>query len=30
MYLSTLMWQDPETWGALGELPEAAVPGVTH
>jgi len=25
LYLSTLMWQDPETWGALGEFPEAAV-----
>lgn len=25
LYLSTLMWQDPETWGALAELPEAAV-----
>ena len=25
LYLSTLMWQDPETWGALGELPEAAL-----
>ena len=25
LYLSTLIWQDPETWGALGELPEAAV-----
>ena len=25
LYLSTLMWQDPETWGALGELPEAAI-----
>jgi hypothetical protein len=24
LYLSTLMWQDPETWGALAELPEAA------
>jgi hypothetical protein len=20
-----LMWQDPDTWGALGELPETAV-----
>ena len=25
LYLSTLVWQDFETWGALGELPEAAV-----
>ena len=25
LYLSTLMWPDPDTWGALGELPEAAV-----
>ena len=24
LYLSTLMWQDAETWGALGELPEVA------
>ena len=24
LYLHTLMWQDPETWGALGEVPEAA------
>jgi hypothetical protein len=23
VYLSTLIWQDPETWGALAELPEA-------
>jgi hypothetical protein len=22
LYLSTLMWQDPDTWGALAELPE--------
>lgn len=22
LYLSTLLWQDPETWGALGEAPE--------
>jgi hypothetical protein len=22
LYLSTLIWQDPETWGALAELPE--------
>jgi len=25
LYLSTLMWQDHETWGAPAELPEAAV-----
>jgi len=22
LYLSTLVWQDPETWGTLAELPE--------
>ena len=25
LYLSTLMWHDPDTWGSLGALPEAAV-----
>src|SRR5258706_15291131 len=25
LYLSTLVWQEFETWGALGDLPEAAV-----
>jgi hypothetical protein len=25
LYLSTLVWQDPDTWGALAQLPEAAV-----
>jgi hypothetical protein len=25
IYLSTLIWQDPETWGALAETPEVAV-----
>jgi hypothetical protein len=25
LYLSTLIWQDPETWGALAEAPEVAV-----
>ena len=25
LYLSTLMWQDPETWGPLADMPEAAV-----
>jgi hypothetical protein len=24
LYLSTLVWQDPDTWGALAELPEAS------
>jgi hypothetical protein len=23
LYLSTLIWQDPETWGSLSDLPEA-------
>ena len=23
LYLSTLVWQDPETWGALADLPES-------
>jgi hypothetical protein len=23
LYLSTLVWQDPDTWGALAELPES-------
>jgi hypothetical protein len=23
LYLSTLIWQDPETWGALTDLPES-------
>ena len=25
LYLSTLIWQDPETWGALADAPELAV-----
>ena len=25
LYLSTLIWQDPETWGALADAPEVAV-----
>ena len=25
LYLSTLIWQDPETWGSLAEAPEIAV-----
>jgi len=24
LYLNTLLWQDPETWGALAEAPERA------
>jgi hypothetical protein len=28
LYLSTLFWQDPETWGSLAGLPE--VRGVSH
>jgi hypothetical protein len=23
LYLSTLMWQDPDTWGGLAEIPES-------
>ena len=30
LYLSTLYWQGPETWGALAELPEAALPAQTQ
>jgi hypothetical protein len=26
LYLSTLMWQDPETWAGLAETPELATP----
>jgi hypothetical protein len=26
LYLSTLMWQDPETWGGLSEAPERRMP----
>ena len=26
LYLSTLMWQDPETWGALSDAPERQAP----
>ena len=29
MYLSTLIWQDPETWGALADVPESRVPTQT-
>jgi hypothetical protein len=25
LYLSTLLWQDPETWGALADAPERTV-----
>lgn len=27
LYLSTLSWQDPETWALLAELPETRLPG---
>jgi hypothetical protein len=27
LYLSTLMWQDPDTWGPLGEVPEVRAAG---
>ena len=30
LYLQTLMWQDPDTWGALGELPETAALATNH
>ena len=26
LYLSTLVWQDPETWGGLAEVPESRMP----
>jgi hypothetical protein len=26
LYLSTLLWQDPETWGALSDAPERMAP----
>jgi len=26
LYLTTLMWQDPETWGGLTEAPELSLP----
>jgi len=26
LYLSTLLWQDPETWAGLAEVPELALP----
>jgi hypothetical protein len=30
LYLSTLMWQDPDTWGGLAELPESVVTTTNH
>jgi hypothetical protein len=27
LYLSTLSWQDPQTWGTLAEFPETRLPG---
>jgi hypothetical protein len=27
LYLSTLSWQDPQTWAALAEFPETHLPG---
>ena len=27
LYLSTLVWQDPDTWGALAEIPEVRAEG---
>jgi hypothetical protein len=29
LYLSTLVWQDPETWGTLAELPETRAVATT-
>jgi hypothetical protein len=29
LYLSTLVWQDPDTWGALAELPQSRTPAQT-
>jgi hypothetical protein len=29
LYLSTLLWQDPETWGALSDAPERQAPEKT-
>ena len=25
LYISTLLWQDPDTWGALADAPERTV-----
>lgn len=30
LYLSTLIWQDPETWGSLAGLPEVSRPPITN
>jgi hypothetical protein len=30
LYLSTLLWQDPETWGPLADVPERQVPETTE
>ena len=30
LYLSTLVWQDPDTWGALADLPETKPRETTH
>ncbi len=30
LYLSTLIWQDPETWGSLAGLPEVSGPPITN
>ena len=27
LYLSTLSWQDPQTWAVLAKLPETCIPG---
>ena len=27
LYLSTLSWQDPQTWAVLAEFPETRLPG---
>jgi hypothetical protein len=29
LYLSTLLWQDPDTWGGLSEIPEARMESVS-
>jgi hypothetical protein len=29
LYLATLIWQDPETWGGLAGLPQVSAPTVT-
>ena len=30
LYLSTLIWQDPDTWGGLAGLPEVSRPPITN